>query len=146
MGDEKSEEVSWALTLICRQKDSMYIPQILKEIEEGNEGTSFEIKETRSFGPVFDESLTDVVLKIAPIAVPLVIEIMKALLKRLYKDGIRTDYKERHKLAAEMLSDKAPLLLEEATDSHYYSRYVFKTVHGKYVWEYDKGEVNIRQG
>lgn len=133
------------ITLICNQKNSLKIPEILEQLKKEFGGVSYRVVDSYSFGPVFDETTVKIILTIAELSTPFIIALLQSFFKKLEKNNIRTEYRARYKLATEMLSDKAPLICDQMQDSLYFSQYIFKTKYGVFIWEYNKGNVSLRE-
>jgi hypothetical protein len=133
---------TFEITLICKQECSNLIPAILREVQSENNKFEFAIKDSSSFGPVTNEIIFTVIIKAAA---DKIISILTALFKKTSEKDIRTEYRDRRKLSRAMLSEKGPLITEEEIDTPYYSKYVYITKLGKFVWEYNKGDVSIRK-
>jgi hypothetical protein len=133
------------ITLISNQKNSLKVPEILEQVKKEFGGVSYSVGDSYSFGPAFDETTVKIILTIAQLSTPLVIALLQSLFKKLGKNDIRTEYRDRYKLATEMLSDKAPLICDQMQDSPYFSQYIFKTKYGEFIWEYNKGNVSLRE-
>lgn len=133
------------ITLICKQEKSVEVPEVLDELKKEYKNISYKIEGSYSFAPAFDEATVRVLIYGASLSAPLIVAILKSLLKKLHKRDIRTEYKDRYKLATEMIADKSPFICEQTEDAPYFSQYIFKTKYGRFVWEYDKGEVSLKE-
>lgn len=133
------------ITLICKQEKSIKVPEILDELKKEYKGISYKIGDSYSFAPVFDEATIKVMIYAASLSTPLIVAILKSLLEKLHQKDIRTEYKDRYKLATEMIADKSPFICEQTEDTPYFSQYIFKTKYGRFVWEYNKGEVSLKE-
>ena len=123
----------------------MEIPKILDQIVKEQKGVTYRIADTYSFGPVLDETTVKVIFEVAKLATPIIIALLTLILKKTSQKDMRTEYKDRFKLAVKTLEDKAPLVCEEMDDSPYFSTYAFTTAHGKYTWQYDKGNISLKK-
>ena len=133
------------VSIICSQEQSVEVPKILEQIVQEQEGVTYKIADTYSFGPILDEKTVNIVFESAKLAAPTIILILTSLLKKTKKNDMRTAYQDRFNLAIRTLEDKAPLLCEEMTDSPNFSKYTFTTAYGRYTWKYDKGEISLKK-
>jgi hypothetical protein len=134
------------VSIVCNSAQSVEVPTILNEIAKEQKGVNYKIADTYSFGPIFDETTVKIIFESFKLSTPIIIAILTALLEKTSKKNMRTEYKDRFKLAVKTLEDKAPLDCEEMTDSPSYSKYVFVTIRGKYVWIYNKGKISLEKG
>jgi len=135
---------SLEVTIVCKQEQSMKIPEILNSIQREYEGVSYAIGDSYSFGPVFDETTIRIVFSAIQISTSTAVGILSSLMGRLHKNDMRTEYSDRYKLAIKTLEDKAPLICDQMEDTPYFSKYTFLTKYGKYAWEYNKGKIYLR--
>jgi hypothetical protein len=133
------------INLECKQDESINIAKVLDDFAQKHEGISFSITSQYSFAPIFDENTYEIVIKYAPLWIPLLIDVVKSLIITLYKNGARIDYDTRYSLAKKMLVGHEPLVCEQRRDSKDYSCYIFITKNGRFQWEYEKGNIRFQK-